>query len=271
MDPATYCNPEEAAAFLTGLGGTPLTRWNFVTIGGTVTHQYAALIPSLGYLWMANRAGAGVYVTINQTDGQGRKTANITGLRALFIDIDDPGVHAAIDASMTVWSGHGWHVYWVLHDGEPLDAFVPAQKHLIRAYGSDKAVCDLPRLMRLPGFVNPKAPAAPVRLTMQTPTRWTIAEVLAKHPLPPEAPYVAPPILADPDAETRRYRAWARTKDTTEGHRNHTAFVIAADGFRRGIDPAVIHATVVAYCEAAGITDEAETVFRSAQRKASAA
>jgi hypothetical protein len=36
-----------------------------------------------------NALGAGVYVTINETDLRGRKKANITKVRALFIDGDD--------------------------------------------------------------------------------------------------------------------------------------------------------------------------------------
>lgn len=266
-----WCDPEMALRFLTGLHIRPTTPLTFQLVPhGTgrphILHgSFPTLLPSL---WEANRTGVSIFLTINTTDGKGRKTENITGLRALFVDIDDPGVHAVVDATMTVWSGHGWHAYWTLQEGEPLDAFTAAQKHLIRFYGSDKAVCDLPRAMRVPGFLNPKEPVAPVRLTMQTDTRWTIADVLARHPLPPVAPFTAPPILPDTDAETRRYRAWAQTKDTTEGQRNHTAYVIAADGFRRGLDPTVIHATVVTYCVRAGIPDEAETVFRSAQRKA---
>src|SRR5687767_14229392 len=36
-----------------------------------------------------NVRGAGIFVTINATDGKGRGTENITSLRALFVDGDD--------------------------------------------------------------------------------------------------------------------------------------------------------------------------------------
>ena len=39
-------------------------------------------------LTLANQQGAGVYITINQTDGEGVKTQNITAARALFVDFD---------------------------------------------------------------------------------------------------------------------------------------------------------------------------------------
>ena len=35
-----------------------------------------------------NAKGAGVYVTVNQTDLKGRKEANIVKVRALFVDLD---------------------------------------------------------------------------------------------------------------------------------------------------------------------------------------
>lgn len=38
-----------------------------------------------------NRQGAGIFFTVNETDGEGRKTSNITRVRALFIDLDKDG------------------------------------------------------------------------------------------------------------------------------------------------------------------------------------
>lgn len=35
-----------------------------------------------------NRMGAGVFFTVNQTDGRGRQESNITRVRALFADFD---------------------------------------------------------------------------------------------------------------------------------------------------------------------------------------
>lgn len=41
-------------------------------------------------LMRLNEAGAGVFATINETDGNGRKGENITRPRAVFVDFDKP-------------------------------------------------------------------------------------------------------------------------------------------------------------------------------------
>jgi hypothetical protein len=40
------------------------------------------------YIERLNNAGASIFVTVNRTDGQGRKNNNVTGIRALFVDFD---------------------------------------------------------------------------------------------------------------------------------------------------------------------------------------
>ena len=52
-------------------------------------------------------------------------------------------------------SENKWHVYWCIDDA-PLSAFGGTQKKLSELFGSDPAVCDLPRVMRLPGFPHQK-------------------------------------------------------------------------------------------------------------------
>lgn len=132
------------------------------------------------------RRGSGVFVTVNETDGQGRKAANIVALRALFVDFDGPQVRPfAIPPSIEVISARGRHGYWLLHPGELLQAFGPAQRQLSAFYDSDPKIHDVPRVMRLPGFWHLKNPAMPhlVRLEATRPGRYTIAEVLAAHPV----------------------------------------------------------------------------------------
>ena len=107
-----------------------------------------------------NNAGAGVFVTINETDGRGRKAGNITKVKAVFLDLDgaplEPvlamGVkpHAVIESSPD-----RFHVYWLVDDC-PLEKFKPVQKGLIKKFDGDPNVCDLPRVMRLPGFYHHK-------------------------------------------------------------------------------------------------------------------
>lgn len=108
----------------------------------------------------ANQNGYGVFVTINVTNSKERTKANIARVRALFVDLDgspiDPVYNAPLEAHIVVESSPGrYHAYWLVND-VPLDMFEGVQQMLIRQFNGDHSVCDLPRLMRLPGFIHRK-------------------------------------------------------------------------------------------------------------------
>ncbi len=100
--------------------------------------------------------GAGVFVTVNKTDGAGRKEENITRVRALFVDLDgaplEPVKAFPLKPTIIIETSPGrWHVYWLVSDIE-LSEFGEFQRALIKKFSSDPAVHDAPRVMRLPGF-----------------------------------------------------------------------------------------------------------------------
>src|SRR5262249_16869424 len=132
----------------------------------------------------------GVFVTINETDFKGRKTENIVRPRALFADADSEEqakrcfsalVACAAIPSMAVNSGRGWHFYFCTD--VPRDQFTGLQELLIEKLGTDNAVKDLPRVMRVPGTLHLKNPANPrlVKL-LNTPgapiSRWELADLV---------------------------------------------------------------------------------------------
>ena len=115
-----------------------------------------------------NNRGAGIYFTANKTDGKGRKRENITAVRSLFVDFDIPDSERvarlmALDLPPTLIvesSKDKHHAYWVA-DGIALDDFTACQKQLISFFTAqgdapDKAIHDLARVMRLPGFIHQK-------------------------------------------------------------------------------------------------------------------
>lgn len=134
-----------------------------------LAHQFhGTLAQHADTLHALNKRGAGVYVTVNATDGKGRTAKNITAVRALFVDFDtaDETRVARLTAlpvppTVIVESSRGkHHAYWVV-DGIKLDEFKTYQKRLIEYFISegdmpDKAVHDLPRVMRLDGFIHAK-------------------------------------------------------------------------------------------------------------------
>ena len=65
-----------------------------------------------------NDKGAGIFVTVNETDGKGRKEENIIGIRAIFQD-DDDGFEGTypLTPSIQVQSSPGkFQRYWLCSD-----------------------------------------------------------------------------------------------------------------------------------------------------------
>jgi hypothetical protein len=115
-----------------------------------------------------NRWGVGVFVTINQTDGKGRKAKNVTKVRALFADLDGSPLQPILDANlephMIIESSKGkYHAYWLVNDC-PLDKFSMYQKAIARNFNSDPQVHDLSRVMRMPGFDHCKGKHFPTEI-----------------------------------------------------------------------------------------------------------
>lgn len=125
-----------------------------------------------------NGQGAGVFVTVNQTDLQGRTSDNVTRVRALWVDFDTVD-HARLDRLMNMdgippnliieSSAGKHHAYWIIAENDeiPLNQFTELQKRLIHRFaddGADKAIHDLPRVMRLTGFYHRKGEAFMTRV-----------------------------------------------------------------------------------------------------------
>jgi putative DNA primase/helicase len=107
-----------------------------------------------------NERGAGIFVTINRTDLNGREKQNIIAIRAVFIDLDgaplEPVRLAPKPFLITQSSPERWHAYWRVARNMPLADYTPLQKRLIAHFHSDASVHDLPRVMRIPGFIHRK-------------------------------------------------------------------------------------------------------------------
>lgn len=113
-----------------------------------------------------NDKGAGVFVTINETDGNGRKKENIIRVRAIWQEDDGEGKPLPIEPHIVVESSPGKYHRYILVDGCPLDAFRGFQERMVESYGSDPNAADISRVLRLPGFFHQKDRANPHMVRM---------------------------------------------------------------------------------------------------------
>lgn len=127
---------------------------------GRITVLHGTLNDHAARLTKLNNAGQGVFVMVNEGDLQGRSAINVTRVRALFVDLDgapvDPLLATQAPPHILVESSpNKWHGYWRVDDC-PLDKFKERQHALADRFHGDRSVCDLPRVMRLPGFWHRK-------------------------------------------------------------------------------------------------------------------
>lgn len=153
---------------------------------------HGTLEQHLDQLIQLNKQGAGIFVCVNATDFNGRKLENVTKVRAFFTDHDSrlPSeyhvqptmvVQTSVVVGTTNTPGAKGHAYWCLRGGADLDQFKLDQQRLIRHYGSDPAVCDATRVMRLPGFYHMKDASNPELvklLSCDAQLRYSPSEVL---------------------------------------------------------------------------------------------
>lgn len=183
-----------------------------------------------GLLSRMNDAGAGVFVTVNRTDGRGRLISNVIALRAFFCDFDGVTMpsrwHLEPSAIVRRDTEH-FHTYWFLKPGAPLSAFTDGQKRLARYYGSDPKIHDGPRVMRLPGFYHRKGAPILVRLESLTGCRYTLNEILTGIPDIPVVPVLQVPkplaftVRGEPTPATFAARYLAKVPGAVSGQAGH--------------------------------------------------
>lgn len=151
----------ETALFLSRLDPAPV--FCFRTFpdrkDGSGGRNYSGTLASIATaLTRDNAEGRGVFAVIN---AGGQNAASIDRIRAVFADLDgaplDPVIDCELQPHIIVESSAGrWHAYW-LTDGLALADFKPVQRRIAQVFGSDESIDDLPRVMRLPGFIHAKA------------------------------------------------------------------------------------------------------------------
>jgi hypothetical protein len=88
-----------------------------------------------------------------------------------------------------------WHAYWVANNLTK-DTFQNTQRRLIKRYGSDPQVVDLPHTLRLAGTLHQKNPAEPVLIT---------GEILHENARDASTMLMSLPELTEDDPDDRSY------------------------------------------------------------------
>jgi hypothetical protein len=204
------------------------------------------------------KAGCGVFVTINRTDGTGRRRQNVTHYLASFIDLDGKELPTRwpIQPDIIIESSAGrYHVYWLLEPGTDLALWEDTQARLAAYYGGDKKVTDAARVMRVPGFFHQKAElfrtrilecVDPEQVRLNCFDRATINAIIDTHPCEYNAPVATPRPLNPPkdvefdtEANLARAQSYIDSREPPEtGRRNNEAYAAACKLNDMAISPA---------------------------------
>lgn len=148
-------DPRGIFTFQTFPEGESQSESHYPTILHGTLKEHSARLAEL------NSAGHGVFVMVNEGDLKGRAARNVVRVRAHYVDLDgaplEPLVDAELPPHIVVESSPGrWHGYWRVENC-PITEFKARQHALAARFNGDKSVCDLPRVMRLPGFWHLKS------------------------------------------------------------------------------------------------------------------
>jgi RepB DNA-primase from phage plasmid len=171
----------DAEKYLRRIADAPGASFHFRAIhdrekGRAAVNLYGTFDQCVSRLTRLNQSDFGIFVIINESSGTTDST--VTDIRCVFADLDrnelperktrllyfaGSPISVNIKAttglapmSMIVESSPGkYHIYWKCH-ALPLDRFKSVQRELAHVLGGDPSVCNLSRVMRVPGFLHRK-------------------------------------------------------------------------------------------------------------------
>ena len=117
-----------------------------------------------------NMSGHGIFVALNEFDGNGRKKENLVAAHVLPLDLDG----APLPDSWHVqphWiqetSPGRYQCFFVIERSSDIAAVEDVSRRLAAHYGGDPAVCDAPHIFRVPGFYHQKRERFQVRMVLE--------------------------------------------------------------------------------------------------------
>ena len=138
--------------------------------------------------------GAGCFVTINETRGNRRRKKDVTGLRAVFCEHDNPEGKSLDELLISFpikpsfvneTSERHYHFYWPLihvvpKTQETESRWYGIQRRLVESYGGDPSAHDAARVLRLADSLHQKRGKWRVRTVYNDKRRFTLDELADK-------------------------------------------------------------------------------------------
>ena len=161
--------------------------------------------------WQAQ--GYGVYIVVN---GGGHKDEDVKSCRAIFCEFDDRPIEEQIwfwrelglpEPSLQVQTRKSVHTYWVFDEAIEVDAWRKLQTDLLVRTGSDPALKNPSRVMRLAGSYHIKPGCKPVycNIIHNLDKHYSYQELRAAIPLPkppdPKLPLLQPSYESKPQGK----------------------------------------------------------------------
>lgn len=179
------------------------------------------------------------YFGANPRKAKGQSQAEGVALaRCLFADFDGGVIledaYARIKAAGLPWptaileSGGGVHAWWRLD--QPMtdaEAWHDRMKAIASSLGSDQSICDWPRIMRLPGFVNWKHEQRPLAVLKD-------CDGTRVYPLARFTKQATQTIVVTPKSMSDLTRRFIEEGFTLPAGRRQTMFTVACDLAARG-------------------------------------
>lgn len=186
----------------------------------------------------ADKAGNDVYICLSKNQGTGRKTADATLIKSLFIDIDcghGKPYQSPVEAiqaitskfrngslpnpTFIVNSGYGVHLYWVLQESMKIAEWQPIAirfKQLfshLDIYIDSKVTADPVRVLRIPGTHNYKRGGKkPVELVENTEILYEPATVINYIPTADTSRNAEIEIVDNPNTVAEKINSWIKNK-----------------------------------------------------------
>ena len=175
-----------------------------------------------------NKAGAGVYVKLNKTVGNGLKADDVTMVRSVMLDLDgaslEPVLYCPLRPHVIVETSPGrYHAYWRVKDF-PLEKYVAVQRGLAKRFDGDPGVAKLSVLARLPGFKHMKDGDGrhTVKLVaVNDLPGYSYKQIASEFP-PADKPHRMPQsraglVILDPNNPLKTCEEWLRRQVMVEG------------------------------------------------------